>query len=484
MNFPESNRFTQFPLLNFLPSILPAVTVESLLILWFATTPIASFYIRFPHERSLITVDRAVFALVALMLLIKWRSVAVIKPSDLRPPSFLTATRFEVAWALLSIMVLISAVVASDNFGYATKIAVDSFWLPLLAFHVSRHHFDARNRARSLTLSAIWLAWSLCAAGAFEFVTGVNLFHYKGSELLREGERRVNGPFADDSSFAIICLLITLFCFAMKRLVRLRFDASGSVVYAGALAAGVVASLLPFFRAVALALLICWGFIAIRLSKYRASEDGTLVRRSGGLFSTLRSSFGVTKERLIVFAAIVLAVVVADSMLGGAIRFEKRLVDPRNAYGRLATWSAAAEVAFENPLFGIGLSNYSEYFGQKYIQQGAPRPLVFGAPAALNPHSNPLWILAELGITGFVFYLASNVYIFLMGYRALKSASDERQRLAAICFLALAVAYWIPGLTLASGYYSDLNLYFFFMLGVLSNKSLVSGSQLSGRHRA
>ena len=47
---------------------------------------------------------------------------------------------------------------------------------------------------------------------------------------------------------------------------------------------------------------------------------------------------------------------------------------------------------------------------------------------------------------------------------------------AAAAFIALFVAYWLPGLTLASGYYSDTNLYFFFLIGLLSNESLVSGS--------
>ena len=481
MSATESHWPTHFPFLNVLPSIFARLSIEWLLILWFATTPIASFYIRYPPERSLITFDRAVFGLVALILLIKWRRVAAIKTDGSRTTGFLSASRFEVTWALLSIVALMSAVVASNNFEYATKMAVDSFWLPLLAFHVSRHHVDPRNRASSLTLTSIWLAWFLFATGAFEFATGVNLFGYKGSELIREGERRVNGPFAADSSYAIICLLVTLLLFAMPRMLRLKFDTTGRVVYAGALAAGVVASLLPLFRSVALALVICWAIIEIGLVKQRASE-GVAGESQDKSILTSRSSFvdWLTKPRLVVFAVIALAVVVAESM-SGSVRFEKRLADPQNAYGRLATWKAAAEVSFENPLFGVGLSNYNEYFDQKYNWVAEPDVYVFGARANRSPHSNPIWILAELGIIGFVLYLASNVYLFLMGYRALKGASNEVQRMAAICFLALAVAYWIPGLTLSSGYYSDLNLYYFFMLGVLSNKSLVSGSELTAR---
>ncbi|HTF36860.1 MAG TPA: hypothetical protein VK651_01020, partial [Blastocatellia bacterium] len=81
-----------------------------------------------------------------------------------------------------------------------------------------------------------------------------------------------------------------------------------------------------------------------------------------------------------------------------------------------------------------------------------------------------LWIASELGLPGLALYVAANLYLFLTGWRALKRAADQRQRIAASCFLALVVAYSIPGLTIASGYYSDLNLYFLFLLGALSTQ--------------
>jgi hypothetical protein len=69
-------------------------------------------------------------------------------------------------------------------------------------------------------------------------------------------------------------------------------------------------------------------------------------------------------------------------------------------------------------------------------------------------------------------YIAANIFLFLIGWRALRRAQIASERAAAMGFLSLLVAYWITGITLASGYYSDLNLYLFFMLGLLSNRSL------------
>src|SRR5215471_6570340 len=40
--------------------------VQNLLLFWFATSPIASYYLRFPIERSIITYDRVVFGSIAI----------------------------------------------------------------------------------------------------------------------------------------------------------------------------------------------------------------------------------------------------------------------------------------------------------------------------------------------------------------------------------------------------------------------------------
>ena len=96
--------------------------------------------------------------------------------------------------------------------------------------------------------------------------------------------------------------------------------------------------------------------------------------------------------------------------------------------------------------------------------------------AADSPHSNLLWVAAEMGVVAFLLYVIANAYLLLVGWRALRRAQSVRARAAAAAFIALFVAYWLPGLTLASGYYSDVNLYFFFLMGLLSNPSLTADS--------
>lgn len=431
------------------------VSTQRVLICWFAAAPLAAFYVRFPTNRSIVTSDRIVFAVLVLVLLLSWKRN---EPTSGESARVLRISKFEVAWGLLAALALASAVARAGNVAYAARLAVDIFVLPLVAFHIARNYFDLRRAGKYLFVASIALAFFLVVTGAFEFATGIDLFAFKGAEIVREGERRVNGPFATDSSFAVICLLLFVFLQAAPRMFQLRLDRGAKLVYAGSLAAAVLGALLPLFRAVGLALAACWMFLSWSARKVSRESLHRGDRR-------LAISPGVAGGAILV--VILLAVAgwvtsMAPSIAGS------RLTDPRTAFGRLATWQAAIEITLDNPVFGAGLGNYPNYFDATHYYADEPPEEVLATRAVDSPHSNALWISSELGLTGFVLYIAANAYLFLMAWRAFKKASDRRERVTASCFLALIFAYWIPGLTLSSGYYSDLNLCFFFLTGALS----------------
>ncbi|HSB09026.1 MAG TPA: O-antigen ligase family protein [Blastocatellia bacterium] len=454
--------------------VVANVSVEAILVTWFITTPIASFFIRVPLDRSIITYNRTVFGLLIIVLLLRRRSsmqdaskssdsfdspdvatTSVKQGSGLRSFSI---TKFEAAWALLSLAALVSVAVKSYDPAYAARVAIDALWLPLVAFHITRNHFDLRRCGRALVLGVIALALFLTASGAIEFVTGSDLFRYKGSEILREGERRINGPFISDSSYSIICLMLFLFLLGARRLTRIRFDRSANLAYVLALAGAAAGVMLSLFRSVMAALVLCW--IVLEFS-------GRLERRSPGLSGPSALLRRVALGPLI--AVIILAIIAGAASVAPSL-VQSRLSDPRTAFGRLATWRAAATLTLSNPAFGVGLGNYPEYFRDKRWYRGDLIQDVFYARAADSPHSNLLWIAAELGVIALGLYLAANIYLFLMGWRTLRRSSESGKRIAASLFLALLFAYWIPGLALASGEYSELNLCFFFLLGALSSE--------------
>jgi O-antigen ligase len=236
---------------------------------------------------------------------------------------------------------------------------------------------------------------------------------------------------------------------------HLRLDRAAKLVYASSLVAAVLGALLPLFRAVAIALVVGWIFLNWS-ARAGTSQSLQGLARSRSLFPGI-----VAFVMLIALSGWFTTIV--PSITGS------RLTDPRTAFGRLATWQAAAEITLDNPVFGAGLGNYAEYFDATHYYADEPVEEVLETRAANSPHSNLLWISSELGLTGLVLYIAANIYLLLMGWRAFKNATQQRQRITASCFLALLIAYWIPGLTLASGYYSALNLCFFFLVGALSS---------------
>lgn len=429
------------------------VSTQRILICWFATAPLAAFYVRFPTNRSIITYDRIIFASLVVLLLSSWKSGT--REGIGRSLRF-SMSKFEVAWALLALLALASAVTRADNFAYAARMTVDIFILPPVAFHIARNYFDLQRAGKQLLIVCIALALFLFVIGAYEFATGIDLFAFKGAEIVREGERRVNGPFATDSSFAVLCLMLFVFLQAAPRIFHLRLDRGARLVYASALVAAVLGALLPLFRAVAIALIVCWIFLSWSA---RASNTRSL---SG--IARSRSFFTGVVAAVILIALAGWLTTIAPSIAGS------RLTDPRTAFGRLATWQAAAEITLDNPVFGAGLGNYPRYFDATHYYADEPAEEVLDTRAVDSPHSNALWISSELGLTGLALYLAANVCLFMMGLRAFKNAGDRRQRITASCFLALIFAYWIPGLTLSSGYYSDLNLCFFFLAGTLSSR--------------
>jgi hypothetical protein len=430
------------------------VSLETLILLWFVATPVASFYLRFPAEKTIVSFDRAVFALALLMLIFDGR----------RKMSEIASSRLEISWALLSLIAIASAIIESNNTGYGVRIAVDSFWLPLLAFHIGSRHLDLRARASALVLAAIALSFFLLASGAYELRTGMDLFQYPGSRILREGEIRVNGPFISDSSYAVISMMLGIFLWSAPAIFRVRLDGGGRLVHILAVCAALVAALLPLFRAVVAAMIVCFVFIA------RYTSRGNRAR-------AMRGRAPIAPAGRLAITGVSLLAILAAFALAATTSRGQRLMNPYNLIGRLSTWESAAKIALENPLSGVGLANYTAYFQEKYRAGGERQESVLEVRAANTPHSNPLWIAAELGAVAFVLYLAANVYILKQGLSALHRAATFDQRAAAICYLALAIAYWIPGLTLSSGVYSDLNLYFFFLLGLLSRKFSPGGDR-------
>jgi O-antigen ligase len=230
--------------------------------------------------------------------------------------------------------------------------------------------------------------------------------------------------------------------------------------------------LLPLFRSVAIALGAGWILFELTLAYTRGrnpaawSIDNVAVADDHSTKPGRRAILTLSRPALA--ATMIVVLLLAVALLASPSAIGKRLLKSKNVYSRLVTWEVGMRIASIQPLFGVGLTNYDYYFRDQYDEEAASLETELSTRVARGPHSNPIWILSELGIAGLLLYLAANFFLLRSGWRAFRHAGDRHARLAAGCFLGLLLAYWIPGLALASGEYSDLNLYAFFLLGLLA----------------
>jgi O-antigen ligase len=94
-------------------------------------------------------------------------------------------------------------------------------------------------------------------------------------------------------------------------------------------------------------------------------------------------------------------------------------------------WRAAIEMFIQNPIFGVGLDRYGEYF-KEYRETSYS--LTYGFEiTSNNAHSVPLQLLATGGVFVGFSYLVLTLYIFYAGIRViLKIDSDKRNHLIAV----------------------------------------------------
>ncbi len=142
---------------------------------------------------------------------------------------------------------------------------------------------------------------------------------------------------------------------------------------------------------------------------------------------------------------------------------EKRNIAAYNVETRLDAWHAAAQLASERPLLGVGPGNFGFYYFDK---TGRP-PGTFGLRVV---HDAYLDIAAELGMVGLVLFL---LYLGAVFSRATVAIRERRGRpgLATALRTGLVIAM-VASLTLSEQYYPP-----FWVLGAMA--SMVWSERLS-----
>lgn len=400
--------------------------IDGILLWWAAALPLGPYFLSFPQEHSIVTLDRVAILVAFLGLFLAKRSERLAVPETLR--------RAGLAWLAFIAVACVTLGKSPSVLNTAHEL-LDALLLPLFLGWCVIARFDVRRRLPTLH-TAVCISSIICAAvAAAEIVTGQDLLPFGGSVMFYAGGvPRPNGPFEGNDTLALMGAVSFFFLLFLRVALGSNLSAGRRILHSIGLAAALGMALMPMFRSVIITLLLVLIIDTIW-------EQGTTRR-------AWRVGLMLTSAGLIFLVPLF----VPESLI------EERS-SSENMYGRIAQFDQSLRVFVDHPVLGVGFWNFHEFV------KGEPRyHASYGGVSSLDsPHNNLTEILTETGILGFVPYVMAQVLLFtaMLQLRRLSNSGY----LAWKCYIYLFLSYWITGLTESSGY-SPLNLWYVFAITV------------------
>jgi O-antigen ligase len=340
-------------------------------------------------------------------------------------------------WALFVLATLLSLRNADNPLG-DSKWVIDTFALPgLLAYFVIGYFPVRRWLATLHVLTCLMVIYS-AAIGVAELFTGEDLLPIPGGTVILEETgtfQRANGPFAGNHILGLVGLTALWFLLFARRALRDQVKGWWLALHMIGLASAFAMVVMPMFRSIVITFL-------------------------AALFIELYWN----KRPVVRFAAvmvILLAVLGLFALRSAAPRFfEGRVSDASDLYARIAQQEQTLHMFIEHPLNGVGMGNYNRVASELPVAQFQ------GVESVAWPHNNWAAVLAETGLMGLIPYVLAQVFLF-QAFWKLRKRQHPEVILASNCFLYVFLAYGVNGLMLTSGYDSDLNYWYLFVIGVL-----------------
>jgi hypothetical protein len=400
---------------------------------WVACFPYCYYFASFPRGRPIFTVDRAFILLLVIdMLLVSRRAFAGAHLlRHVRISAYL--------WALYLAVCFISlASHAPPHVLDFYRLVVEGMLMPALLGLYAISLFPVARHLKTLHACVCLLMVGIAVVAASELLGGRNLLPPNGaaeSWVQANDFRiiRVDGPFENSGVLCLVGTFGFFFIIYLRRLIGASFGRSQRWLHSTAVWASIAAALMPMNRSLVVALLVC-------ASVDYLAEEPLISRR------TWNYIFG-----LLLFFALI-------SKLFYPSVYEDRVSRPENVYQRIAQDLQTLEVIRDYPLLGVGFNLY-----QSTVAGDAKYSVQFKGVDAMNvPHNSLFSVLAEEGIVGFLLYVGAQLY-FVRAMWQLRTVNQLGWRV----FLYCVLVYTIYGLDVGMAYYSDLNLFYVFVLGVL-----------------
>ncbi len=399
-------------------------------LIWVAVYPYCYYLLSFPAERSIFTADRAFIALlvVEMVNLSRQSYGALPLTRDIRISAYL--------WGLYLLVCFVSLAVHAppDPLGFY-RLLIEGMLMPALFGLYAIRYFPLPKDIQKLHIGACILGMGLFVTGLIELVTGTDLFPWNGAEAQFTDThiRRADGPFEQPGVLSMVAILTFFLIVYLWRLKPQRTSPWRTVFHKAGALASFTAALIPMNRGLVFAL----APIALVDS---CSRDRLISRRVWGAF----------------FATLLLAAV-ATKQLDPRL-YDDRVARPDNFYQRLAQHRETLRVVRDYPFFGVGFNLYHD------VASRAPHYLAQwkGIESMTLPHNVLMTVLSEEGIVGLLFYVSAQVFFIRAMWRIRKNYPPGW-----LAFLYCLLIYVLIGLDDATVYFSDINMFYIFILGVL-----------------
>jgi hypothetical protein len=399
---------------------------------WVVVFPYCYYFFSYPAERAIFTIDRAfIMLLVIEMFLLSPKTGDVRLPRDVRISACF--------WGLYLLVCFYSLAGHSvfDVLG-SYRLILDGMLMPaLLGMYAIRFFPIAHNLPRIHDcICALMLGIAIVCA--IELASGKNLLPWPGAvetwvDTYDVKIIRVDGPFENSSILSLVGTLGFFIIIYSKRLIGGSMTSRRHLLHSIGLLASLASALMPMNRGLVIAFLVCASI------DYFAKDS--LVSRA--MWNCI-------------FAVLLFAAVAGKLFYPGM--FEERVTRRDNFYQRIAQDVQTLKVIRDHPLMGVGFNLYHD------TVVGDPTYAVrWGGFEAMDvPHNSLLAVLAEGGSVGFLLYIGGQLFFVRAMWRLRKA-----NKLGWQAFLYCILIYNIFGLDVGIPYYSDLNLFYMFVLGII-----------------
>ncbi len=410
---------------------------ENIILLWFLIYPLGAYYLSYPRGGgAIITLDRIIMGLLPVCVFFSSRQVSAPILPELRKAGW---------WWFMFVVVAAITIPRVTIPLHSLTTLVDAFALPLVLGWFVLFHVDVHKSLKAFHITACILALYLAAIGGAEVMLQKDLLAQPDATILLAGDYmeranatgllvRPNGPFATTNSYALVGMTLFFFLLFLKHVIG-PMPQWRILLHRLGVAAALATTLMPLFRSVMTSLVVI-------LLVDAAYQQGR--RRSLRLAAV--ASFGL----FFLLVRIALPTV-----------FEERS-NPVNFYGRVAEQIQSLKIFADHPINGVGLGNFGVAASSSDRYSAS-----FGDTESVDtPHNNFAEVLVETGLLGFLPYMAAQIYL-LLAFLKIRRQNTDAAKLVWRFFLFLFLGYSINGLSLASGFYADLNLPFVLVLMIL-----------------